>query len=131
MPLSLLNKKILGLSGVKESVCDFVFYSAISDAFMAVQLENALASVFLVFSFIGTSGKFLAFATFAEKRIISTEIWGKKAFITSGVNHGAETIFMLLAMVIWSSYFIFMVFGFGFLCWVTIITPIYGIPANE
>jgi hypothetical protein len=29
-------------------------------------------------------------------------------------------------MVIWPSYFIFMAFGFGFLCWVTTITRIYA-----
>ena len=70
--------------GYLNIVRDFVFYSAISVAFMAAQPENALASTLLVFSFIGTTSTFLAFATFAENRIISTEIRGKKGFYYLG-----------------------------------------------
>ena len=113
--------------GYLDIVCDFVFYSAIPLAFAAAQPENALASAFLIFSFIGTSSSFLAFAILAEKNNISTEIRGAKAFYyIGGLTEGAETIFLLLAMVIWPSYFIFMAFGFGLLCWVTTITRIYA-----
>ena len=113
--------------GYLDIVCDFVFYSAIPVAFAAVQPENALASAFLIFSFVGTASSFLAFAIFAEKHNISTEIRGKKAFYyLGGLTEGGETILLLLAMVIWPSYFIFMAFGFGLLCWVTTITRIYA-----
>ena len=89
--------------------------------------ENSLASAFLIFSFIGTASSFLAFAILAEKHNISTEIRGKKAFYyLGGLTEGGETILLLLAMVIWPSYFIFMAFGFGLLCWVTTITRIYA-----
>ena len=113
--------------GYLDIVCDFVFYSAIPFAFAVALPENALASAFLIFSFIGTASSFLAFAILAEKHNISTEIRGKKAFYyLGGLTEGGETILLLLAMVIWPSYFIFMAFGFGLLCWVTTITRIYA-----
>ena len=113
--------------GYLDIVCDFVFYSAIPFAFAVALPENALASAFLIFSFIGTASSFLAFAILAEKHNISTEIRGKKAFYyLGGLTEGGETILLLLAMVIWPSYFIFMAFGFGLLCWVTTMTRIYA-----
>ena len=113
--------------GYLDIVCDFVFYSAIPFAFAVARQENALASAFLIFSFIGTASSFLAFAILAEKYHISTEIRGKKTFYyLGGLTEGTETIILLLAMVIWPSYFILMAFGFGFLCWVTTITRIYA-----
>ena len=113
--------------GYLDIVCDFVFYSAIPFAFAVALPENSLASAFLIFSFIGTASSFLAFAILAEKHNISTEIRGKKAFYyLGGLTEGSETILLLLAMVIWPSYFILMAFGFGLLCWVTTITRIYA-----
>ena len=113
--------------GYLDIVCDFVFYSSIPVAFAAAQPENALASSFLIFSFIGTASSFLAFAILAEKHNISTEIRGKKAFYyLGGLTEGAETILLLLAMVIWPNYFIFMAFGFGVLCWITTIIRVYA-----
>ena len=113
--------------GYLDIVCDFVFYSAIPFAFAVALPENSFASAFLIFSFIGTASSFLAFAILAEKHNVSTEIRGKKAFYyLGGLTEGGETILLLLAMVIWPSYFIFMAFGFGLLCWVTTITRIYA-----
>ena len=113
--------------GYLDIVCDFVFYSSIPFAFAVALPENSFASAFLIFSFIGTASSFLAFAILAEKHNISTEIRGKKAFYyLGGLTEGSETILLLLAMVIWPSYFIFMAFGFGLLCWVTTITRIYA-----
>ena len=70
--------------GYLDIVCDFVFYSAIPVAFAAAQPENALALAFLEFNFIVTTSSFLAFATFAEKSNILTEIRGKKGFCYLG-----------------------------------------------
>ena len=113
--------------GYLDIVCDFVFYSSIPVGFAAAQPENALASSFLIFSFVGTASSFLAFAILAEKHNISTDIRGKKAFYyLGGLTEGTETILLLLAMVTWPSHFIFMAFGFGLLCWVTTITRIYA-----
>ena len=113
--------------GYLDIVCDILFYSAIPFAFAVALPENSLASAFLIFSFIGTASSFLAFAIIAEKHNISTEIRGKKSFYyLGGLTEGGETILLLLAMVIWPSYFILMAFGFGLLCWVTTITRIYA-----
>ena len=69
-------------------------------AFAVALPENALASAFLIFSFVGTASSFLAFAILAEKHNISTEIRGKKAFYyLGGLTEGGETILLLLAMV--------------------------------
>ena len=119
--------KATDFGGYLDIVCDFVFYSAIPVAFAAAQPENALASAFLIFSFVGTASSFLAYAILAEKHNISTEIRGKKAFYyLGGLTEGGETILLLLAMVTWPGYFIFTAFGFGLLCWVTTITRIYA-----
>ena len=84
--------------GYLDIVCDFVFYSAVPFAFAVVQPENALASAFLIFSFIGTASSFLAFAILAEKHGISTEIRGKKTFYyLGGLTEGTETTLLLLA----------------------------------
>ena len=113
--------------GYLDIVCDFVFYSAIPLAFAVAQPANAIASAFLIFSFIGTASSFLAFAILAEKHNVSTEIRGRKAFYyIGGLTEGAETIVLLIAMVTWPGYFIFMAFGFGLLCWVTTITRIHA-----
>ena len=113
--------------GFLDIVCDFVFYSGIPFAFAVAQPENAIASAFLIFSFVGTASSFSAFAILAEKHCISTDIRGKKTFYyLGGLTEGIETILLLLAMVIWPRYFIFMAFGFGLLCWVTTITRIYA-----
>ena len=106
---------------------DFIFYSAIPFAFAIARPETALAAAFLIFSFVGTSTSFLGFAILAEKRCVSSEIRGKKAFYyLGGFTEGTETILLLLAIVIWPDYFIYMAFGFGLLCWCTTLTRIYA-----
>ncbi len=113
--------------GYIDIVSDFLFYSAVPFAFAIALPETALSAAFLIFSFIGTATSFLGFAILAEKHHISTETRGKKAFYyLGGLTEGVETILVLLAMVIWPSYFIFMAFGFGLLCWGTTITRIYA-----
>ena len=87
--------------GYLDIVCDFVFYSAIPFAFAVALPENAFASAFLIFSFIGTASSFLAFAILAEKHNISTEIRGKKAFYyLGGLTEGVKPSFCFLQ---WSS----------------------------
>ena len=113
--------------GYLDIVSDFIFYSAIPFGFAIALPETAVAATFLIFSFIGTISSFLGFAILAEKNHISTEIRGKKAFYyLGGLTEGVETTLLLLAMVIWHSYFVYMAFGFGLLCWVTTITRIYA-----
>ena len=113
--------------GYFDIVSDFVFYSAVPFAFAIALPETAFAAAFLIFSFIGTATTFLGFAILAEKHHISTEIQGQKAFYyLGGLTEGVETTLLLLAMVIWPSYFIYMAVGFGILCWGTSISRIYA-----
>ena len=113
--------------GYLDIVSDFIFYSAIPFAFALARPENALAAVFLIFSFIGTASSFLGFAILAEKHQVTTEIRGKKTFYyLGGLTEGAETVLLLLAMLIWPDYFSIMALLFGLLCWVTTGTRIYA-----
>ena len=113
--------------GYLDIVSDFIFYSAIPFAFALARPENALAAAFLIFSFIGTASSFLGFAILAEKHQVTTEIRGKKTFYyLGGLTEGAETVLLLLAMLIWPDYFSIMALLFGLLCWVTTGTRIYA-----
>ena len=113
--------------GYLDIVSDFIFYSAIPMAFAVARPETALAAAFLIFSFIGTASSFLGFAILAEKHQVTTEIRGKKTFYyLGGLTEGAETVLLLLAMLIWPDYFSIMALLFGLLCWVTTGTRIYA-----
>jgi len=115
------------VGGYLDIVSDFIFYSAIPFAFALARPENALAAAFLIFSFIGTASSFLGFAILAEKHQVTTEIRGKKTFYyLGGLTEGAETVLLLLAMLIWPDYFSIMALLFGLLCWVTTGTRIYA-----
>ena len=119
--------KSTDFGGYLEIVSDFIFYSAVPFAFAIAWPENALAATFLIFSFIGTGTSFLGFAILAEKHHILTETNDKKAFYyLGGLTEGAETILLLLAMVVWPDYFIYLAFGFGLLCWGTTMARIYA-----
>lgn len=113
--------------GYLDIVLDFVFYSAIPFAFALHAPDNALPAAFLIFSFVGTGVSFLAYAIFAEKRGISTDIRGKKSFYyLGGLTEGTETIILLVMMCIWPSVFAYLAWGFGALCWVTTATRIHA-----
>ncbi len=112
--------------GYLDIVLDFIFYSAFPFSFiLADPISNGLAGSFLIFSFVGTGGSFLAFAIFAEKRKISTEIRGKKSFYyLGGLTEGAETILLFLCLCLFPNYFSSIAWVFGSLCWITTIVRI-------
>ena len=108
--------------GYLDIVCDFVFYSAIPVAFAAAQPENALASAFLIFSFIGTASSFLAFAIAAEKQGISSDANRLKAFYyLGGLTEGTETILFFVIICMFPEYFPLLAVLFGSICWITVL----------
>ncbi|MBT6415900.1 CDP-alcohol phosphatidyltransferase family protein [Candidatus Puniceispirillum sp.] len=116
---------ITDFGGYLDIVLDFIFYSAIPFAFALHDPANAVAACFLVFSFVGTTSSFLAFAIIAAKRGISTEVRGKKSFYhLGGLTEGTETIILLCMMTLMPSYFAVFAWVFGGLCWITTATRI-------
>ncbi|MCF8467976.1 MAG: CDP-alcohol phosphatidyltransferase family protein [Sneathiella sp.] len=113
--------------GYLDIVCDFIFYSAIVFAFALARPENAVASSFLVFSFMGTGSTFLTYAIMAEKYKISTAIQGRKSlYYLGGLAEGGETIAAMALMCLLPDYFVLIAFVFGAMCWVTTVTRIYA-----
>lgn len=111
--------------GYLDIVVDFVFYSSIPFAFALNDPANASAACFLLFSFIGTTSSFLAFAIIAAKRGISSDTRGKKTFYyLGGLTEGTETIILLCLMTLMPSYFTMLAWIFGGLCWITTATRI-------
>jgi len=112
--------------GFLDICLDFFFYSAVPFGFALMDpAQNALPACFLIFSFIGTGASFLAFAIFAEKRGISTDLRGKKSlYYLGGLTEGFETIAFLVLACIFPGAFWWMAIVFGLLAWVTATTRV-------
>ena len=112
--------------GFLDICLDFFFYSAVPFGFALMDpAQNALSACFLIFSFIGTGVSFLAFAIFAEKRNISTDIRGKKSlYYLGGLTEGFETIAFLVLVCIFPGAFWWMAIVFGILAWITATTRV-------
>lgn len=108
------------LGGFLDIVLDFVFYAGVPFFFAVGRPEVALAAAFLVFSFIGTGTSFLAFATVAAKRGLTTEIRGRKSiYYLGGLTEGAETIGLFVLICLLPDRFALLAWIFGGLCWIT------------
>lgn len=113
--------------GYLDIVCDFIFYTSIPFAFAVYAPEkHALASVFLVFSFMGAGTSFLAYAIFSQKRGLKTTRCGLKSmYYLGGLCEGTETFAALTLMCLFPTYFNLIAWGFGSLCWITCMGRIY------
>jgi len=114
--------------GFLDISLDFIFYSSIPFAFALADPDtNALASAFLIFSFIGTGCSFLAYAIMAEKRGLSTDIQGQKSlYYLSGLTEGTETIALFVLACLLPTWFPVLAWIFGSLCWITTATRIHA-----
>jgi phosphatidylglycerophosphate synthase len=133
IPLILVSRILDGLDGAiarrtqttdlgayLDITLDFIFYAAIVFAFALARTENALPAAFLLFSFSGTASTFLAFAIFAAKRGIITEIRGRKSlYYLGGLTEGAETIAVFVLACVFPDAFAWIAIIFGGLCLVT------------
>jgi len=108
--------------GYLDIVFDFIFYSGTVFFFAVGQPAFALSAAFLIFSFMGTGSSFLAYAIMAAKHGINHDKQGKKSFFyLQGITEGTETILILVLMCLFPSYFNFIAYAFGGLCWLTTI----------
>ena len=119
---------ITDLGGYLDIVADFLFYSAVPFGFaLARPDENAVASAFIIFSFVGTGTSFLTYAIMAAKRGVTTEIRSQKSlYYLGGLTEGTETIAFLILICVFPNSFTLLAWVFGIACWVTTTFRIYA-----
>ncbi|AWL13010.1 Archaetidylinositol phosphate synthase [Saliniradius amylolyticus] len=107
--------------GFLDIVLDFIFYSAVVFAFIAHSpADYGLAGAFLMLSFMGTGGSFLAFAVMAGKhRIDNPDYPNKSLHYMSGLAEGFETILTLCLLCLFPQHFVLIAVVFALICWVT------------
>ena len=118
------HSKLTDFGGYIDIVGDFVIYAVFVFGFaLARPEENAVAAAFLILSFVGTGSSFLAYAIFAEKRKITTDIRGRKSlYYLGGLTEGSETIAAFALMCLFPGSFAVIAWIFGGLCWITTVT---------
>ncbi|SDO47949.1 CDP-alcohol phosphatidyltransferase family protein [Desulforhopalus singaporensis] len=109
--------------GFLDIVLDFIFYSAVVLGFaLSAPDTNAPAAVFLLFSFIGTSSSFLAFAVMAQKRgLTCMRFPAKSLYYLSGICESTETIVVFVLACFRPSWFPVLAVCFAVLCLLTTI----------
>ncbi|MBX9624990.1 MAG: CDP-alcohol phosphatidyltransferase family protein [Gemmataceae bacterium] len=106
--------------GYLDIVLDLVFYSGVPFGFAAGRPEVALPAAFLIWSFIGTGGSFLAYAVIAAKRGLTTQRRGRKGFYyAAGLMEGTETVAFFVLFCLFPDSFAVLAWVFGGLCWLT------------
>lgn len=115
--------RLTDFGGYLDIVSDFVFYAAVPVGFaLADPARNALPAAVLLLSFMGTASAFLAFATIAAKRGLSTRDRGRKSiYYLGGLAEGTETILVFLAACLLPRYFPWIAYGYALLCAVTVV----------
>ena len=109
------------LGGFLDIVLDFIFYGGVPFSFALASPERLLPAAFLLYSFMATSGSFLAYAVIAAKRGVTTDLERKKSFYYSvGLMEGTETIVFFILFCVFPRHFHSLAWLFGGLCWVTV-----------
>ena len=103
---------------------DFLFYALIPVGFaLADPARNALAASILIAAFVGTGSSFLAFASIAAKRGMSTDAYPTKGiYYLGGLTEGAETILFFSAICLFPQAFPILAGLFAAACFVTTVT---------
>ena len=105
---------------------DFLFYASIPLAFvLADPARNGLPGALLLYSFIGTSGTFLAFAVLAAKRGATSTAYPDKGFYyLGGLTESTETLAVFALMCLVPAWFSGLAYGFAVLCALTTVMRI-------
>lgn len=113
--------KLTDLGGYLDITLDFIVYASVVFAFaLADPARNALAAAFLTTSFMAPAATFLAYAIFAQKRSITTDIRGAKSlYYLGGLTEGFETILTLCLMCAFPDWFAVIAVVYGVMCWIT------------
>lgn len=107
--------------GYLDIVLDFAFYGLVPLAFaLADPGANALAASVLLLSFYVNGASFLAMATIAEKRGLSTDRRGSKSFyFATGLAEAAETFAVFALFCLFPAWFVLLAYGFAAICFLT------------
>lgn len=106
--------------GFLDVVLDTVFYAAVPFGFAVGRPEVALPAAFLIWSFVGTGGSFLAFAAVAARGGLTTDARGRKTiYYAAGLMEGTETVVFLVLVCVLPDHFAVLAWVFGGLCWLT------------
>jgi phosphatidylglycerophosphate synthase len=113
--------RLTDVGGYLDITLDFIFYASAVCAFaLADPQRNALAAAFLTTSFMGPASTFLAYAIFAAKHGITTDIRGAKSlYYLGGLTEGFETILTLCLMCALPEWFPAIAVVYGIMCWIT------------
>jgi phosphatidylglycerophosphate synthase len=120
--------KLSDVGGFLDITLDFIFYASVVLGFaLADPQNNALAAAFLAVSFMGPACTFLAYAIFAAKHNVTTEIRGAKSlYYLGGLTEGTETILTFVLMCLFPAWFPVIAVVYGIMCWITAGTRIYA-----
>lgn len=106
--------------GFLDITFDFIFYASIPLAFaLHDPNQNALAAATLLFAFIGTSSSFLAYASFAAKKKLSTPF--KSIYFLEGFIESFETMIFFCLMCLMPEHFVFLAYLLALLSLITTI----------
>ena len=109
--------------GYLDIVLDFAFYGMIPFAFILhAPAENAATGGLLLLSFYVNGASFLAYAAIAERRGLTTDARGVKAFyFTTGLAEGGETLLVFVLACLWPDRFPVIATVFAAICFYTTI----------
>jgi phosphatidylglycerophosphate synthase len=118
--------KATDAGGFLDIALDFLFYAGIVLAFaIAAPQSNGLPAATLLTAFIGTATSFLAFASLAAKRGLTSTAYPEKSFyFLGGLTEATETLIIFIAMCLWPTWFAPLAYGFALLCAITTATRI-------
>jgi phosphatidylglycerophosphate synthase len=108
--------------GAFLDIClDFIFYASIPFAFaLADPRANALAAAAMLLGFMGTAATFLAYATLAAKRgLTSTAYPAKSFYYLGGLTEATETLIVFLLCCLLPHWFAMIAWTFAALCAIT------------
>ena len=107
--------------GYLDIVLDFAFYGAIPLAFIfADPVNNALAGSVLILSFYVNGASFLAYASLAQKRGLSSTARGSKSiYFTTGLAEASETLAVFVLACLFPAWFPAIAWLFAMICFYT------------
>lgn len=109
------------VGGFLDFVLDVLFYGGVPVAFAVAQPADLLPACILIYSFMGTTGSFLAFAVIAAKRGVTSDHDGRKSFFYSvGLMEGTETVVFFILFCLFPQWFGMLAWIFAGLCWITV-----------
>ncbi len=119
------RRGVTDLGGFLDIVLDILFYGGVPLSFAIADSGRLLAASILNFSFMATSGSFLAFAVISAKRGVTSGWEGQKAFYYSvGLMEGTETILFFVLFCLFPNRFNQLAWIFAGLCGLTAIIRI-------